>query len=102
MYVIGSGPPRHFPERRHVARFEQGGNLVDDEARRDRRAVVMQHRHDARRIEIALSDEQRAALRVAVLLDEEDLLVLEHEIDDLVAEGETAYPHRVEMDALLF
>ena len=60
----------------------------------------MQHRHDPRRIEIALVDQERAQLRVAVLLDEEDLLVLEDEIHHLVAEREAAHPHRVEMDAL--
>ena len=44
----------------------------------------MQHRHEPRRIDVAFVDEQRAQLRVAVLLDDEHLLVRRDEIRDLV------------------
>ena len=46
-----------------------------DEARGDRRAVVVEDGDQAGRIDIALRHEQRAQLGVAVLLDHEDLVV---------------------------
>ena len=46
-----------------------------DEPRGDRRAVVVQDRHQPRRIDAAFVDEQRSQLRIAVLLDHEHELV---------------------------
>ena len=62
-------------QRRDVERVEMLADRVGDEARGDRRAVVVQDRHQARRIDAAFVDEQRAQLRVAVLLDHEHVLV---------------------------
>ena len=45
-------------------------------------------------------DQQRAQLCVAILLDEEHLVVLGDEVDDLVGEGEGAQPQRVDVDGL--
>ena len=47
-----------------------------DETRGDRRAVVVQDRHQPHRIDAAFVDDQRAQLRVAVLLDHEDEIVV--------------------------
>src|SRR3954467_12782138 len=75
------------------------GDLVGDEARRDRRAVVVHDRDQPRRVDRALVDQKRAQLPVAVLLDHEDLVVPENEVDDLVREGEGAHAQRIERDA---
>ena len=75
----------------------------DDEARGDRRAVIMQDRDEARRIDAAFVDQQRAHLGVAVLLDHEDLVVRVDEVDaPRRVNGKGAHPQRVEMDALRF
>ena len=60
----------------------------------------MQDGNEPRRIDGAFVDHQRAHLRVAVLLDDEHLLVRADEIDDLVAEREGAHAQRVEMQSL--
>jgi hypothetical protein len=46
-----------------------------DEARGDRRAVVVQHLDQPGRVDLQLVDQQRAHLRVAVLLDHEHMVV---------------------------
>src|SRR4029079_19101622 len=66
-------------------------DLVDDEAGGDRQAIIVQHRKQARRIDGAFIDEERAQLRVPILLDDEDLIMLRDEIDYLLCEGETAH-----------
>src|SRR5207253_1202156 len=76
--------------------IEMGGNSRRDEARRDGRAVVMEHRYEAGRVDRALVDNQHAHLGVAVLLDHEDLLVLEDEVDHLLAEREGTDAQSVE------
>jgi hypothetical protein len=62
----------------------------------------MQHRYQACRVERPLADEERLQLRVPVLLDEENLVVIENEVDDFVAEWECAHTHEVQVNALCF
>ena len=64
------------------------------------RAVVVQDRHQPRRIDAAFVDDQRAQLRVAVLLDHEHEVVVGDEVLDRVVEREGAHPQQVEMPAL--
>ena len=56
----------------------------------------MQHRHELRRVDHQLVHEQGAQLRIAVLLDDEYLLVSRDEIRDASREterrGRVAYP----------
>ncbi len=75
--------------------------FLDDEAGGDRRAVVVQHRCQPRRIHPALVDDQHAHLRIAVLFDHEHLVVLADEIGDLFVEGKSADAQRIEMQPLL-
>jgi hypothetical protein len=67
---------------------------VGDEARGDRRAVVVQDRHQPHRIDAAFVDDQRAQLRVAVLLDHEDEVVVGDEARDAGMEREGADAQR--------
>ena len=76
------------------------GDRVDDEARGDRRAVVVEDGMSRAGSSAHFVDQQRAQLGVAVLLDDEDLVVLGDEVDDLVGEGEGAQAQRVEVDAV--
>src|SRR6266478_7295817 len=78
---------------------EHVGDRLDDEARGNRRAVVMEDRNEAGRIEIAFADQQGPQLRVAVLLDNKNPLVAGDKIEDVVMEREGADTHRVDMDA---
>ena len=56
----------------------------------------MQHRHQLRRIDAEFVDQQRAQLRVAVLLDDEHALVRGDEFPHAVGERERAHAQRVE------
>src|SRR6266851_8600793 len=75
-------------ERREGDDGEHVGDRLDDEAGGDRGAVVMQDRDEPRRVDLALGGQQRAHLRVAVLLDDKDPLVASDEIEHLVMERE--------------
>src|ERR1700754_4050997 len=72
-----------------------------DEARRDGIAVVVENRDKLRRIDVAFGEKQRAQLRVAVLLDDKDLLMRGNEIRHVVMERKAAHAQEVEMDAFL-
>src|SRR4051812_24677390 len=78
------GSFRRLAARGGVEEAPAAGDLVGDEAGRDRRAVVVQDGDQSGRVDRALVDEQRAQLPIAVLLDHEDLIVREDEIDHLV------------------
>jgi hypothetical protein len=88
-------------DRLDVVGAHSSGDRVDDESRRDRRAVVVQDRLELRRVDLLLVDQHHAQLRVAVLLDDEHRLVLGDEAVDRGAEGEAAHPKRVDVHALL-
>ena len=60
-----------------------------NEARGDRRAVIMQDFHQLLRIDLKLIDQKRAQLGVAVLLDDETRSCSAMKCGDLVAERET-------------
>ena len=68
--------------RLHLQLVEMVADRLGDEAGGDRRAVVMQDRHQPHRIDAAFVDDQRAQLRVAVLLDHEDEIVVGDETVD--------------------
>ena len=76
-------------------------DLLDDETRRDRRAVIVQHGDQARRIDLALIDQQGLQLGVAVLLDHEHPGVGGDEVRDLVLEREGPDAQRVDVYAAL-
>src|SRR5690242_445053 len=71
-----------IPERQHVLRAHALPALAGNEARGDRRAVVVPDRDQSRRLEIGLLDQQRAQLRAAVLLDHQYRVVRQHELAD--------------------
>ena len=68
-----------------------------DVAGGDRRAVIMQDRHQPHRIDAAFVDDQRAQLRIAVLLDDEDEIVVGDEARHAGMEREGAHPQPVEV-----
>src|SRR6185295_6288663 len=83
------------------ADIERGNDLGDflgDEARGDRRAVVVQERDQVGRVDAGVVDQQGLELRVAVLLDHEHLAVRGDEVEQLVAEREAAHPEGVDVD----
>src|SRR6266496_2849305 len=86
-------------QRREGDDGEHVGDRLDDEAGGDRGAVVMQDRDEPRRVDLTLGGQQRAHLRVAVLLDDKDPFVAGDEIEYIVMEWESPDPQRVEMDA---
>src|SRR5579884_2605565 len=57
-------------DRRYPRGAQVRADRLGDEARRDRRAVVVQDRHELGGVDAEFVDEQRAQLAVAVLLDE--------------------------------
>ena len=59
----------------------------------------MQDRDEARRIDAAFVAQKHAHLRVAILFDQEHLIVRGDEVTDLVREGEGADAQRVEVEA---
>src|SRR5580704_2449254 len=65
-----------FPQRSYLELIQVIADGLADEARRDRRAVVMHDRNQPHRIDAELVDDQRAQLAVAVLLDDIDEVVL--------------------------
>src|SRR5471032_361165 len=82
------GGNKGYPSRLYLA---QRGHLelilmisdgAGDETRGDRRAVVVQDRHQPDRIDTVLVDDQRTQLRVAVLLDHINEVVLGEEACD--------------------
>ena len=79
-----------------LQRVEMVADGAGDEAGGDRRAVVVQDRHQPRRIDAAFVDQQRAQLRVAVLLDHEHEVVLGDEVGDVLVEREGAHAQHVE------
>src|SRR5215831_14572480 len=80
-------PSTHHPQGRHLPRIQMLPDRAGDETRRDRRAVVMQDRYDPHRVDATLVYDQRAQLRVAVLLDQEHELMLGDEIGHVLVEG---------------
>src|ERR1700730_4475109 len=62
----------------------------------------MEDRDEPCRVEVPLVHQQGAQLRVAVLLDHENLLVAGDKIEDVVVEREGADAHRVDIDAAVF
>ena len=85
---------------RRTARLQLRQHSLDDEARGDRQAVVVQQRAQLRLLDRGLEGEQRAQLRVAVLLHHEQQLVRRQELLHVLAEGEGAHPHVVDADAV--
>ncbi len=76
------------------------GDHAGDVACRDRRAVIVQQRDEARGIDPAFGDEQLLQLRVAVLLDHEHLIMRLDELRHLVGKGEGAHAQRVQMQSV--
>src|SRR5256885_4217597 len=69
----------HLAQGSDLERVEMVADRVRNEARGDRRAVVMQDRHQADRVDAAFVDDERAQLAVAVLLHDEHEVVVCHE-----------------------
>src|SRR5689334_1843068 len=90
-----------LPQRRHVEKPRLLRDLAGDEALGDRVAVVMQDRYELLRIDAAFVDEHHLELSVAVLLDDEHVVVRGDEFRDFVGKRKAADPHLVEVDALL-
>src|ERR1700730_11308701 len=68
---------RHdFPQRSYLELIQVIPDGLGDEARRYRRAVVMQDWNEPHRIDAELVDDQRAQLAVAILLDHIDEVML--------------------------
>ena len=88
----------HSAASLRASRFSRSATAALDEAGGDRRAVIMQDGDEARRIDGAFIDQQLHQLRVAVLLDHEDLFMRVDEFDDLVGEGEGAHAQRVDIE----
>jgi len=77
---------------------EHVGDRLDDEAGGDRGAVIVQDRHQGRAGSISPLDRQQAAhLRIAVLLDDETLMVGDE--SSTSSWNGSADAQRVEMDA---
>ena len=70
---------------------------LGDEAGGDRRAVVMQDRHEPHRIDADLVDDQRAKLRVAVLFDHVDEIVVGDEACHAGMERKGAHAQPIEL-----
>src|SRR5687768_17287628 len=94
-----SGPV--FFDGADIERRDDLGDFLGDEARGDRRAVVVQDRDQARRVDAGVVDHQGLQLRVAVLLDHEHLAVGGDEVEELVAEREAAHPQGIHVDIVL-
>src|SRR5580658_10426860 len=65
----------HFPQRSYLELIQVIPDGLGDEARGNRRAVVMHDRNQPHWIDAELVDDQRAQLAVAVLLDDIDEVV---------------------------
>src|SRR5687767_3346610 len=79
-----------FFDRADIERRDDLRDLLLDEARGDRRAVVVQDGDERSGVDAGVVDEQSLQLRVAVLLDDEHLRVRGDEVEDLVLEGKGA------------
>src|SRR5258708_35107436 len=96
------GPRRGRWSRHHLAqgsdleRVEMVADRARNEARGDRRAVVMQDRHQADRVDAALVDDERAQLAVAVLLHDEHEVVVRHEARHAREEWKSAHAQPAE------
>ena len=86
--------------RRRDSVLHRGHDAVEDVARRDRHAVVMQDRAQAALVHAGLQRQQRAQLRVAILLDDEIELMRLEKLLDFLAERKAAHAHVVDLDAL--
>ena len=84
----------------HVRREALADRLRDEHAR-DRQPVVVQHGDEARGVDVAFVHEQRAHLRVPILLHDEHRRVARDELVHLAAEGEGADAQRVELDPVV-
>ena len=96
---VGHGRHSHDTTLRSgvtLRRIEMLADRARDEARGDRRAVVVQDRHQADRIDAAFVDDQRAQLGVAVLLDHEHEVVVGDEAGHAGVEREGAHAQPVE------
>src|SRR5690606_10962105 len=95
-----SGALRHL-----LPTGEGNSNALRDfpgnEPRGDRRAVVVQHRHQPRRVDAEFVDQQRAQLAIPVLLDHEHRRVCVDEFAYRFGERECAHPQRVDADAFV-
>src|SRR6476469_1268537 len=92
-----SGLSRYdLAQRRHLQSLEMVADRVRDEARGDRRAVVVKDRHQADRIDAAFVDDQRAQLGVAVLFDHEHEVMVGDEAGHAGMERKGAYANPVE------
>src|SRR5580700_10556326 len=60
----------HFPQRSYLELIQVIPDGLGDEARRDRRAVVMHDRKQPARIDAELVDDDRAQVAVVVLVDD--------------------------------
>ena len=78
-----------------------GQHTLDDELGGDRQSAVVQQRTQLCLLHARLEREQRAHLRVAVLLDHEHQLLLLEEFLHFVAERERAQAHVVSLDAVV-
>src|SRR5215469_15058157 len=93
---------QRFFERGEGDDGQHVGDRFDDKTRGDRRPVIVQDRDETGWIEIAFADQQSAQLRIAVLLDDKDALVLGNKVEHIVVEREGADAHRIEMNATRF
>src|SRR4030088_1468800 len=81
---------------RYLQRLEMAADRVRDEARGDRCAVIVKDRHQADRIDAAFVDDERAQLRVAVLLDHEHEIMVGDEAGHAGMERKGAHAQPVE------
>ena len=90
---IGVRDVMHIPQHFGIA-VQHLGHRVGDEAGGDRRAVVVQDRHQAGWVHLQFVDQQAAQLAVPVLLDDEDLLMRSDEFGHRSRERERPPPPR--------
>src|SRR5579871_3278620 len=83
-----------------LVRFDHRRDAVIDIARRNRHAVVVQDRSQPALLDAGLEDQQRAQLRITVLLHYEIGRVRLQELLDLLTEREAAYAHVVGLNPL--
>jgi hypothetical protein len=65
--------------------------------RSDRRAIVVEDRDELRRIDAELDHHQAAELRIAILFDDEDLIMRVDEVSERTAEWKCSDAHRIEL-----
>ena len=84
-----------------VERRQSSGDLANDKAGGDGRAVIVKDGDKLRRVDIALVDQQHAHLAVAVLLDDEHFVVLGDKTGDLAMKREGAQAHAIQHCAVI-